>query len=384
MLSGRWTDTHSEEIKKGITIRLGYADFLIRECPKCKAPEKYALKEVCVSCGKNTVPSRRLSIVDAPGHESLMATMLSGSAIMDGALLLVAANESCPQPQTREHLVALQIAGVKNVVVVQSKIDLVSKERALESYAEIKAFLKGTEYERATIIPVSAQQNINIDVLLDAVMTAIPAPERDKTLPPLMLVARSFDVNRPGTSIDELHGGVLGGTVKQGVLKKGDAIEIKPGRRVESKGQVQWEPVSTSIASVRVGATMVDEIGPGGSVGVMTFLDPGIVKSDALVGSIVGIPGKLPPVWEELKLEITLLERVVGTKDDLVVEPLKIKEPLMLNVNSAATVGIVLTLKKSVMTCRLKIPVCALVGSRVTISRLLGTRWRLIGYGIIL
>ena len=75
--------------------------------------------------------------------------------------------------------------------------------------------------------------------------------------------------------------------------------------------------------------------------------------------------------------------QIFRARDDLVVEPLKIKENLMLNVNSSATVGIVTTLKKNVMTCALRIPVCADKGSRVTISRLLGSRWRLIGYGII-
>src|SRR3989344_6901767 len=101
-LSGKWTDTHSEELKKGITIRLGYADAIIRICEKCS---KYTVKETC-QCGGKVKVSRKVSFVDAPGHESLMATMLAGSMLMDGAPLLVAANEQCPQPQTREHIMA--------------------------------------------------------------------------------------------------------------------------------------------------------------------------------------------------------------------------------------------------------------------------------------
>ena len=85
-----------------------------------------------------------VSFVDAPGHETLMAVMISGASIMDGALLLVSATESCPQPQTREHLAALEIAGIENIVVVQNKIDLVTRERAIESYNEIKSFLSGS------------------------------------------------------------------------------------------------------------------------------------------------------------------------------------------------------------------------------------------------
>ncbi len=108
-LSGIWTDTHSEEIKRGITIRLGYANAAFYKCEKCK---KLGLSPKC-SCKGKAKLLRKVSFVDAPGHESLMATMLSGATIMDGAILLIAANEKCPQPQTREHLMALKISGIK-------------------------------------------------------------------------------------------------------------------------------------------------------------------------------------------------------------------------------------------------------------------------------
>ncbi|MBI1968297.1 translation initiation factor IF-2 subunit gamma, partial [Candidatus Woesearchaeota archaeon] len=170
-LSGKWTDTHSEELKKGITIRLGYADFTIAECPACKL---LATKETCRKCNGATIPLRKISLVDAPGHESLMATMLSGAAIVDGALLLVAANEKCPQPQTKEHLMALQISGIKNVIIVQNKIDLVSEEEAMENYREIKQFLSTTDYKDAPIIPISARANVNVDMLLEAIQEYIP------------------------------------------------------------------------------------------------------------------------------------------------------------------------------------------------------------------
>ena len=111
-LSGKWTDTHSEELKKGITIRLGYADVTLRKCHKCGV---YTTKDTCTKCNEKSTAVRKISLVDAPGHESLMATMLCGAAIIDGALLLIAANEKCPQPQTREHLMALQITGIKKV-----------------------------------------------------------------------------------------------------------------------------------------------------------------------------------------------------------------------------------------------------------------------------
>ena len=321
--------------------------------------------------------------MDAPGHESLMATMLAGATIMDGALLLVAANEICPQPQTREHLVALQIIGLKNVIVVQNKIDLVSEEQALANHEQIRNFLKGTEYENAPIVPISAQHRVGLDFLMQAIDENIPTPSRDSAKEPIMLVARSFDVNKPGITPEKLIGGVLGGSLKQGMLKIGDTIEIKPGRNVVEKNQQVWKPLTTKITSLISGSSELESVGPSGSVGVLTSLDPSIVKSDQLTGSIVGLPGKLPPVWNELVLEVHLLQRVVGTKEELNVEPVKLSEPLMLNVNSAATVGIVIELRKNKIRCKLKLPVCADLGQRVTISRRIGNRFRLIGYGEI-
>jgi translation initiation factor 2 subunit 3 len=381
-LTGKWTNRHSEEIKKGITIRLGYADSVFRKCPKCEGPESYTTKEKC-QCGETSVPIRKVSFVDAPGHESLMATMLSGATIMDGAILLVAANEPCPQPQTREHMTALQIMDIKNILIVQNKVDLVSKEQALANYKQIKEFIKGTQYEDAPIIPISARQRINIGVLIEAMQKNFPTPKRDITKDPYFYVVRSFDVNRPGTAIDAMCGGVLGGVVKQGMLRKGDTIEIAPGRKIEKQGRTLWKSITTKIVSLKTGGSDVDEIKPGGSIGIMTSLDPSVVKADTLSGAISGHPGKLPPLWHKLRLEIHLLERVVGAKDSLVVDPIKMNELLMLNVNSAATVGVVTELRKDFCGCDLKLPVCAEKGSRVTISRRVGTRWRLIGFGLI-
>lgn len=382
-LSGKWTDTHSEEIRKGITIRLGYADFSIYKCESCSEPECYSIAEKCGSCGKKAKLIRKASIVDAPGHESLMATMLSGAAIIDGALLLIAANESCPQPQTREHLVALQIIGIKHIVVIQNKVDLVNDKATKKNYSEIKAFLKKTPYANAPVIPISAQRKVNLDALLQAIQESIPTPARDSKAEAIMLIARSFDVNKPGTPHKSIMGGVLGGTLRQGSLKTDEEIELSPGRMIDKRGKISWVPITTKITALKSGNATVNEVFPGGSIGVMTQLDPSIIKSDAFAGNLLGRPGKLPKVWHELKLEITMLERVVGAKDDLVVDQLKLRENLMLNVNSSATVGIVTSLKKNILECALKIPVCANKGSRVTISRLLGSRWRLIGYGII-
>lgn len=382
-LTGKWTDTHSEEVKRGITIRLGYADSVFRKCPLCEGADAYTTKK---TCGKHNVPTkflRKVSFVDAPGHESLMATMLSGATIMDGALLLVAANEPCPQPQTREHLVALKIAGIKHVVIVQNKIDLVTKEKALKNYKEIRDFLKGTDFENVPIIPLSAQHAVNVDVLIKTIEDNIPTPARDPNADPLLLIARSFDINKPGTIPEQLKGGVLGGAIVRGRLKTGDRIEIRPGRITEEMNKIAAKSIFTTIVSCMTGGTVVNELGPGGSVAIQTALDSSVVHSDSLVGNVVGLPDKLPKVWYDLVLDVHLLERVVGSQEELAVDPIKMNEVLLLNVNGGRSTGFVYELSKNLVKCKLKIPLCADVNDKVTISRKVGTRFRLIGYATI-
>jgi translation initiation factor 2 subunit 3 len=384
-LSGVWTDQHSEEIKRGISIRLGYADATFRRCPQCPEPDCFSVEAKCPHCGTETEVLRTVSFVDSPGHETLMATMLCGAAIMDGAVLVISANEACPQPQTKEHLMALNITGINKIVIVQNKVDLISKDKVVEHYNQIKSFVKGTVAENAPIIPISAQQNINIDMVIQAIENMIPTPPRDVTKPALLKIARSFDVNRPGASPDNLKGGVIGGSLSQGLLHPGDRLEICPGRLVESEGRKQWVPLETKVVTLLAGSAEQEEITPGGLVGVGTMLDPVMTKSDTLVGQVAGEPGKLPAVKNSFIMEMQLLERVVGVTDESTVEPIHSSEPLMLNVGTATTVGVVSSAREGgVVQVQLKRPVCAEVGDRVAVSRRMGARWRLIGVGTII
>lgn len=382
-LSGVWTDTHSEETKRGISIRLGYADITFRRCNNCPAPQCFTTSVICEHCGSETQILRKVSFVDSPGHETLMATMLSGAAIMDGAVLVIAANEPCPQPQTKEHLMALDVIGVKDVIVVQNKIDIVSRERAMESYKEIKEFVKGTCAEDAPIIPVSAQQGANIDILIEVIQNRIRTPRRSIRKAPRMHVARSFDINKPGCEPENIKGGVIGGSLIQGKLHLGDDIEIKPGIQIKEKGQDVWTSLYSKITGLVAAGESLEEVGPGGLIGVGTNLDPALTKADALSGSVAGKPGTLPPLIHEFTMKAHLLERVVGTKEEKKVEPIKSSEPLMINIGTTTTIGVVTSARGDEVDVRLKLPVCADSGQRVALSRRLGARWRLIGYGII-
>jgi len=383
-LTGVWASRHSEELKRGITIRLGYADMAIYKCPKCEAPRNYSVKPVCPNCASKAVFVRAISFVDAPGHEALMATMLSGAAVMDGAILVIAADEPCPQPQTREHLAAAEVIGINNIIIVQNKIDIVEEKRARKSYEEIKNFVKGTIAENAPIIPVSAQHDLNIDVLLNAIEEIIPTPKRDEAKPPLMYIIRSFDVNKPGTSIEKLDGGIIGGTIIQGKFTVGDEIEIRPGTSVEREGKTVYDPLISEIVSLHTGEESIKEATCGGLVAVGTMLDPSYSKADGLTGNIAGKKGLLPPTSSDLTLETHVLERAVGTKELLKVEKINPDESLLLHVGAAVNLGKVVSIKNNVVKIKLNRPICAPPSSRVAISRKITARWRLIGYGIML
>ena len=374
-LTGKWTDTHSEEVKRGITIKIGYADttFYKNKEGTAYATAAQAEKEK----GKWEV-SRHVSFLDAPGHETLMTTTIAASSILDGAVLVIAANEKCPQPQTEEHLMVLDILGIKNVVVVQNKIDLITKEKAVENYKEIKAFLKGSTCEKAPIVPISANYNANIDKLIEAIEKTIPTPKHDPALPARMYVARSFDVNKPGAEIAKLKGGVLGGSLIQGTLKVGDEIEMLPGIAKKGKEKETIEPIVLKISALMAGNESVSEAKPGGLIGIATGLDPSVAKSDHLTGNILGKKGTLPPVLFDVEMEYTLLKR-----EGFDNPALKMGEPIVVSAGTATSVGAIVKLKGGAVFLKLKRPICAEKKSKIAITRRLGQRWRLAGFGIL-
>ncbi|SDM99965.1 translation initiation factor 2 subunit 3 [Halogranum gelatinilyticum] len=380
-LSGSWTDQHSEEMKRGISIRLGYADATFRKCPEEAEPECFTVAESCEEHNVETDVLRTVSFVDAPGHETLMATMLSGANLMDGAVLVVSATEDVPQAQTEEHLMALDIIGIDNIVIAQNKVDLVDRDRAVDNYEQIKEFVEGTVAEDAPIVPISAQQDVNMDLLIEAIEEEIPTPERDETQASRMFVARSFDINRPGTTWEDLSGGVVGGSLVEGKLEKGEDIELRPGREVDEGGQTEWKPITTTIRSLQAGGKQLDEVRPGGLLGLGTGLDPSLTKGDALAGQVAGEPGTLPPTWHSFEMDIDLLERVVGGDEEI--DEISTGEPLMLTVGTATTVGAVTSARDGECEVKLKRPVCAPVGAKIAINRRVGARWRLIGIGTL-
>jgi translation initiation factor 2 subunit 3 len=380
-LTGSWTSVHSQELKRGITIRVGYSDAAFYKCKSCEEPLGYSTTPKCNNCGKESELSRVVSFVDSPGHESLMANMLSGSALMDGALLLVAANEKVPKPQTKEHLLALQTLGIQQIVIVQNKVDLLSYDEVLANYQDITKFTKGTPAAKAPIIPISAQSGLNIDALIGSIESTIKTPERDEKKDTVMHVLRSFDVNKPGIKLKDIKGGVIGGSLTQGVFNIGDEVEIKPGILNEKKKL--YEPLITEITSLGTAAGIVESVKPGGLVAIGTKLDPSMTRSDSFIGSVIGKPGTLPENSITLKLDVNLFDSAVGIIEDIKVQPIQSGELLRLNIGTAPVLGKVTKIKSKIIEIELRRPACIFEGGNVAISRRISERWRLIGAGIV-
>ena len=273
---------------------------------------------------------RHVSFVDCPGHDILMATMLNGAAVMDAALLLVAANETCPQPQTSEHLAAVEIMKLEHLIILQNKVDLIKEAQALEHQKSIAAFVKGTHIhtslrffsfdthacaaaaflgtvaESSPIVPISAQLKYNIDAVNEYIVKRIPIPVRDFTSDPRLIVIRSFDVNKPGAEVDELKGGVAGGSILTGVLRLGMEVEIRPGIVTkDSSGRNRCQPIYSRIVSLHAESNHLQFAVPGGLIGVGTKIDPTLCRADRLVGQVLGAVGKLPQIFTGKSLHLS-------------------------------------------------------------------------------
>jgi len=317
-----------------------------------------------------------------------MSTMLSGAAVMDAALLLIAGNETCPQPQTSEHLAAIEIMKLDNIIILQNKVDLMREEAAMTHYQSIQKFIKGTIASKSPIIPVSAQLKLNIDGVLDSIVNTIPIPPRDFSQDPYMIIIRSFDVNKPGCEIHELKGGVAGGSILHGLLKLGDEIEIRPGIvSRDDAGALQCKPINSRIVSLNSEANDLKYAVPGGLIGVGTRIDPTLCRADRLVGHVLGLKGRLPDIYSELEVNFYLLRRLLGVRTadgkQAKVAKLAKNEVIMVNIGSTSTGAKVSAVKNDAAKLVLTSPACTNIGEKVALSRRIEKHWRLIGWATI-
>ena len=263
-LTGVDTDRLPEERARGISIELGYASLAL--------------------------PSgRRLSVVDVPGHERFVRTMVAGATGIDLFLMTIAADDGV-MPQTREHAAVLEALGVRTGVVAVTKSDLADPELALIEASEL---FPGVE-----AIPVSARTGAGLDDLRAAVDRACAALESraDVAAPPRLHVDRVFTIRGAGT--------VVTGTLWSGEIGRGDELELLPqGRRVRVRGvQVHDEPLERAPAGQRVAVnltgTAVDEIERGD----VLVAGDGDVRPTYRVDAELDFPGREPEHGERVQI----------------------------------------------------------------------------------
>lgn len=399
-ISGVQTIRFKNELIRNITIKLGYANAKIYKCDGPKdEPGLYRSKgsstdDEFTEDGKVWRLQRHVSFVDCPGHDILMATMLNGAAVMDAALLLIAGNEPCPQPQTSEHLAAVEIMRLSNIIILQNKVDLVKPNQAEEQYEQIKNFVAGTVADSAPIIPISAVMRYNIDVVCEYIVRQLPVPTRNFTSYPRLIVIRSFDVNKPGEDVQSLKGGVAGGSILQGILKIGDEIEVRPGIVTkDADGNMKCSPIYSRVMSLFAEHNELQYAVPGGLIGVGTKIDPTLTRADRLVGQVLGLRDHLPDVFTEVEISYYLLRRLLGVKMDGSSKQAKVTklskgEMLMVNIGSTSTGGRVVKVLEGpngepVARITLTQPVCTQEDEKIALSRRVDKHWRLIGWGEI-
>jgi len=236
-------------------------------------------------------------------------------------------------------------------------------------------------------IPISAQLRYNIDVICEYIVKKIPVPSRDFTSSPRLIVIRSFDVNKPGTEVEDLRGGVAGGSVLQGVLKVNDEIVVRPGIVTKNKDTFDCKPILSRVITLFAEANDLKYAVPGGLIGVGTYIDPVLCKADRLVGQVLGLQGhELPNVFTELEINFFLLRKLLGVKAEgkqAKVAKVEKGEVLMVNIGSTSTGGKVSAVKQDAAKIVLISPVCTEVGEKIALSRRVERHWRLIGWGKI-
>lgn len=399
-ITGIQTTKHKIEKQRNITYKLGYANAKLYKCSKCPEPDCYQSygsehsdNSVCEKCGSPLELIRHVSFVDCPGHDILMSTMLNGAAVMDAALLVIAANEKCPQPQTSEHLAAVENLDLENIIVIQNKIDIALKDDSCKvHYDQIKEFIAKSRAANSPVIPISAQLKFNVDVVIQYLCN-LPIPKRDFQSPPRFIIVRSFDVNHPGFEANELQGGVAGGTLMRGVLKLGQVVEIRPGIvKKKANGETEVLPLYSRIESLKTENNSLIYVVPGGLIGVGLGLDPYLAKQNGLEGKILGLPGKLPNIYSKVICKIHLLSRVLGVKARQGIKTVehiaKIRNQEVLSLNLGGTnmaARVVQIDNNDEITFDLGGDrVCCEIGEKVALSRKIGNNWRLIGWGKIL
>jgi translation initiation factor 2 subunit 3 len=305
-LTGTQTQRFEKERERNITIRLGYAN-----CKLCLDPSTGEVKALPSSSAvdKGLVHLSTISFVDCPGHELYMATMISGSKVMDYAMVVLAANETIPKPQTHRHLIALDYSRIGDISFALNKLDLVKKEDVPKVKERLDEYLKYMGMQDKVIHPISAATGGNLKELCKflaaKVNGRIPLTIEAAKKPLRMNIVRSYNVNRPNTKLEDLKGAVVGGSIESGVLSVGDQVELRPGiiyNKPDASGKSRRviQPLVGRVTSLESDHNALTHAIPGGLIGVNLTIYAGLSHNDALKGFVLGHVGTLPDMYDRI------------------------------------------------------------------------------------
>jgi len=371
-ITGIRTQKHSDEQERNITINIGYANskvFMDKFGNYHTAPsKKESMKDYT---GDEMKLVGHISFVDVPGHEAFMSNMISGSAVMNACILVIASNENIPQPQTYEHFEAVKNIDIDKFIILQNKVDLIEESENKKVLNDIQYFIKNTVAENAPIIPSSIQNDINREEILNHIISLssnenIKALNEKANKDTHMIVIRSFDINRQNTNYDKLTGGVVGGSLLTGNLKVGDYVEMRPGYIIGDK----YRPIYAKINTLQSDNKKLEYALPGGLIGVCLDIDPSIAKNNGMVGQILGHVGKLPEVYNEILVKYSEINR-----HDNFSGKFKQNEEVMLSINSMNIKAHVSSIKKSKLGFKLSKPVCVFEDQKIAIFKLNSFKW---------
>jgi translation initiation factor 2 subunit 3 len=381
-LTGKKTLRHSSELKHGTTINLGYANCKIFKCMKTGKLYPVPSETGIMYSPEDGEPMKlihHISFVDCPGHENYMATMIGGSSIMDSCLFLIAANEMVPMPQTLDHLITLCKTDIKELLILQNKVDLLSKEDVKENYNKIQEFIAGSPFEKSEIIPISAQLGWNIEQVCKYIFNIIPKKLERINEPARLSILRSFDINYPNIELDTISGGVIGGSLIQGNLMVGDIIEIRPGNITRnSEGEVMVKPILAKVVTLNSEKSPLDIAVPGGLVGIGLSIDPSLTKNNKLIGHMAGLVGTLPPIYDTLTISLTKIANRTNTR-------LKLGEKICIVVNSKICQAEITEIEQSKnIVVKMEHPVCLTFDNNLAVFRKIDHSFKLAYFGKII
>jgi translation initiation factor 2 subunit 3 len=381
-LTGIKTQKHSSEKQRNITIKPGYANLKIWYCDSCEEYDSSSSEKtnlLCRYCNTDCELVNHISFVDCPGHAELILTMMGSLSLMKGSVVVISAAEPInKKPQLRQHLIASKMANIDKLIICFNKLDLITKEVAIGRKKELDNLLNELEIIPYIIIPTSFNKKIGLNYLLKAMMEVFPPQENLFNSDSFFRITRSFDINKPGTNWQDVNGGVIGGSLINGEININDIVEIKPGILSKGKdGKIVCQSIITKILSLETDGKNIDRVIPGGLIGIGTEIDPYYCKNDMLSGNVMGKPGTLPDVYNEVKLKYKTLVDFDGKW-----EP-KNGDTVFLQIGNVSVESRLAKVNKENFTFSLLKPACIENNSKILICRKDEGILKIVGVGLI-